>query len=163
MAIDTHILDLLMGNEWDPNIQPFCLHCGYDLTGSVSDRCPECGMAFSHREVVREAYALKTKIRQLMTIDHWIKAGFYVGIAGAVPVLAFVLFKLAGAGGALELFSRIIGVMCGVPSICMGLSVLRILQLPPWAREKLAERISLPKAYLAATLGLVQIAISLFF
>ncbi|MHC4063081.1 MAG: hypothetical protein ACYSUI_01060 [Planctomycetota bacterium] len=23
--------------------QPVCLHCGYDLTGNTSGRCPECG------------------------------------------------------------------------------------------------------------------------
>ena len=30
--------------------EPFCIHCGYDLTGLPDNHiCPECGRQFSHR------------------------------------------------------------------------------------------------------------------
>jgi hypothetical protein len=33
-------------------IEPFCIHCGYDLTGLPDGHnCPECGIQFWHREI----------------------------------------------------------------------------------------------------------------
>lgn len=32
--------------------EPFCIHCGYDLTGLPEDhRCPECGVPFSLHDI----------------------------------------------------------------------------------------------------------------
>src|SRR5262245_33258446 len=31
---------------------PYCGACGYNLTGSVAERCPECGSTFLERDVV---------------------------------------------------------------------------------------------------------------
>jgi len=32
--------------------QPFCIHCGYDLTGLPDGHvCPECGVQFWHRDI----------------------------------------------------------------------------------------------------------------
>ena len=32
--------------------EPFCIHCGYDLTGLTDGgRCPECGARFSHAQI----------------------------------------------------------------------------------------------------------------
>ena len=86
LMIDTHILELLAGDEWRADLHPFCLHCGYDLRGSVSDRCPECGTAFNRKELEREAYALKNRLRQLETVHDWIGVGMRIAVAGAVVV-----------------------------------------------------------------------------
>jgi DNA-directed RNA polymerase subunit RPC12/RpoP len=39
---------LIMASLWLPARPPprsgICRHCGYDLTGNISGRCPECGL-----------------------------------------------------------------------------------------------------------------------
>lgn len=47
-----------MANE---DVQLFCAECGYDLTGLVEMRCPECGEVFDRDELartMREAIAI---------------------------------------------------------------------------------------------------------
>ncbi len=34
-----------------PSNRPYCPECAYDLTGSASDRCPECGTPFRRDDV----------------------------------------------------------------------------------------------------------------
>lgn len=43
---------LFFGGKWlvdkvIPGNHPYCPECAYDLTGAVSERCPECGTPFS--------------------------------------------------------------------------------------------------------------------
>lgn len=33
---------------------PICIPCGYDLTGNVTGRCPECGHAFTSNSIAAE-------------------------------------------------------------------------------------------------------------
>jgi hypothetical protein len=48
-------LYLVFGGEWIvrrlvPNHRTFCEHCGYRLSGTAHERCPECGVEL-HRDV----------------------------------------------------------------------------------------------------------------
>ena len=49
-------LYLFFSGEWIvnkaiPSNRPYCPECAYDLSGAVSNRCPECGMPFRPDEV----------------------------------------------------------------------------------------------------------------
>ena len=41
--------------------EPRCGHCGYNLTGSLSDRCPECGLRFVQAGVVKGSPASRAR------------------------------------------------------------------------------------------------------
>ena len=42
--------------------EPRCGHCGYNLTGSLSDRCPECGLRFIEAGVVKGSPASRVRL-----------------------------------------------------------------------------------------------------
>jgi len=42
--------------------EPRCGHCGYNLTGSLSDRCPECGLRFVEAGVVKGSPASRARL-----------------------------------------------------------------------------------------------------
>jgi hypothetical protein len=49
-------LYLFFGGKWIVNLaipsnRPYCHECGYDLTGAVENRCPECDTPFQPRDV----------------------------------------------------------------------------------------------------------------
>jgi len=49
-------LYLFFGGKWladkaIPGNRPYCHECGYDLTGAVEHRCPECDTPFQPRDV----------------------------------------------------------------------------------------------------------------
>lgn len=51
-----------LGGEWIvnkiiPSNRPYCHECGYDLTGAVESRCPECGTPFAAAGRTRGAEA----------------------------------------------------------------------------------------------------------
>ena len=42
--------------------EPRCGECGYNLTGSLSDRCPECGLRFVEAGVVKGSPASRVRL-----------------------------------------------------------------------------------------------------
>lgn len=64
-----------------------CPRCGYDLTGAMRDRCPECGCD------VRDRQAEETKVRRRFSAWEYVIAGF-------------ILFLVAAAIGAVLWIAR---------------------------------------------------------
>jgi hypothetical protein len=54
LALGTY---LFFGGKWlvdraIPTNRPYCPECGYDLTGTAGNRCPECGTPFRRQDLV---------------------------------------------------------------------------------------------------------------
>ena len=43
--------------------EPRCGQCGYNLTGSMSDRCPECGLRFIEAGIVKGSPTSRARLR----------------------------------------------------------------------------------------------------
>lgn len=63
---------------------PRCGHCEYDLTGSASNRCPECGLLFIEAGIRFEA---REKSRSTLLISA-------IAMLGVVAVLAGISFTI---------------------------------------------------------------------
>lgn len=50
LLVLTGTLPILVGpvKRWRRKRNGLCIHCGYNLTGSQSGRCPECGLGYRH-------------------------------------------------------------------------------------------------------------------
>lgn len=134
IVIETHDLDLMMGDDWRQSMPPVCLECGYDLTGSVSDRCPECGIYFSRRELSEYINSLKLELRVLRSVNDWIKAGFWLAlIALACLVLGWVVGRMYVP--LISPLGRLMACVFALPGFCLSLSVIRVYRLPAWSRQ----------------------------
>ena len=160
MPIETAVLDRLIGDDWSGDIPPICIACGYNLTGLPENRCPECGRTFSRAELKRQATELRFSLMELEGLNEWVSLGFKVGIVGAVfRVAGLVLGSVNLAGPATP--CRLVAVPCGFAAVCLGLSVLRVRRVPPWALEMLKEQPKYPLAAATTLLG-VLLAASVF-
>lgn len=137
MVIDPKYLDYLVGREDHADVTPFCLACGYNLTGSVSNRCPECGTYINTAKWRDQTTAMKAKIQQTEDGVIWVVFGRNLALVG----LAIRLVTLAiGYGGALAAVGRFGAFMAGFCAFFLGLSAFRQRSLPAWAREHLKNK-----------------------
>ena len=145
MVIDPKYLDHLVGRKDHDDVTPFCLACGYNLTGSVSARCPECGTFIDVTKWRDQTTAMKTRIRQTEDGFIWVVMGRNLALVG----LAIRLVTLAvGYGGAMAAVGRFLAFMAGFCAFFLGLSAFRQRSLPAWAREQLKNK---PAWHMAAT------------
>ncbi len=152
--IDTHHLELMMGRDWRGELPPVCLECGYDLTGCVSDRCPECGIYFSRRELAEFINNLKLELRVLRSINDWIKTGFWLGsVALACLLLGWTFGRLWAP--LLTPIIRVFACLFAFPAFCLSLSVLRILRLPAWSRQWISVPVRYELAFCAMLFSLL--------
>ncbi len=158
--IEPHELDTMLGGAWHPDLHPFCLRCGYDLTGSVSDRCPECGGAFSRRQIEREAYAIKSRIRQLEFVPDVVSAAFRLAAVGALVTIPIIVFN-AKFGIVLPILCRNLARLCGGLSFLLVLSSLQVLRLPPWARARMKQPVDFSRVAITILLAITQFAASI--
>ena len=160
MALEHREIDRMLGDPWCLEIPPTCLRCGYDLSGTGGNRCPECGTVYVRSVVVEHARRMQTELRRLKNMNSLAKAGFKVVIFGGI-VLAVGILR-AKQTPSLDEVTRMVAVLCGVPAAFLGLNVLRVKRLPRWALEYLPEQ---PKYFLGVTtavLAVVLIVVSVY-
>lgn len=147
-----------MGERGSSDVPPFCLTCGYNLTGSVSDRCPECGQVFVHKEWQREVDRIKLQVSEAKDSILLASVGLKVAVAGLVIRVLGVMW---GAGGLVAWAGRGIAMVCGVAAVFLGLGALRAGRLPVWVREHFDLKPKPSTAVGAITAGAALVAIGL--
>jgi hypothetical protein len=152
VALEVSEIERLLGDEWTEVLPPICLDCGYDLTGLPSRRCPECGNIFIRGEVRQQARRIRNELRQLRTTRDLVRLGWFIGLGTTVAMVGLGLLGFVNRGFAS--MGAVFGFMAGIPTIGLGLQVLRVLRLPAWARERIEDGPDIYKGVGLAILGL---------
>lgn len=156
MPIDLHHLKRLMGDEAPGDIPPFCLTCGYNLTGMVSDRCPECGHYFVQKEWRQQVSILKRQIDDLKIVNERAKLGIKIGLSGVI----LLFFSFLTLGGCISMALNGITVIIGFSSLFMGIGVFRLKQLPKALRDQELITPDTPLAMKSILLGISLIIVA---
>ncbi len=139
----------------EPDFLPVCLACGYDMRGNVSRRCPECGQAFVERDWERAVRDVKFKISEIEGYLQWVLWAWRIALVG-------ILLRLFGLGlffgGSLNTFIRGVTLVCGLAAVLIAVNVLRVRQLPVWARGHLKIKADPLGAALGVGCGLAAVA-----
>lgn len=140
-------------------IPPFCTGCGYDLTGAVSDRCPECGKVFIRKEWQQCAAQLKQQLRELQEAGQWVRIGLWTVGGGAVVAFA----GLFARDGCLKIVLHGVAGISAFVGISLALNLFRTGRLPPWVRDQMGvlRRYSVP-AVVTIILGVGVLALAIF-
>lgn len=133
MVVEREELSRLASPKPGP-IPPFCAGCGYNLTGAVSTRCPECGRTFVPREWEERAAELVYQGQQAREANEWANRGLYIALAAAV----FTGLRFLLAGSCLSDAFRILATVCGVACAFLGLGTHRVERLPEWVGPEIA-------------------------
>lgn len=149
MPIETSELDRLPQSRKPGSIPPFCVGCGYNLAGSVSPRCPECGRTFVLREWQQKAAEVLRQIEQIKDANEWLKRGCLIAICG----LGLTIFRVLVAGACVADVLRAISGLCGVGAVFLGLAVFRVERPPAWAAESIAPQPKYDLGGVLITLG----------
>ncbi len=133
--MDYRYLDRLAGRPRPAhNEHPRCVVCGYDLHGSVSDRCPECGNLIDDEETQRLAEELRFKLAEIDNSLQWTPVAWKLVVVGACLQLvrwSLLLGWLASATARLAILT------CGTSALLVAVKVFRVRSIPLWARERL--------------------------
>lgn len=137
---------------------PYCVGCGYDLTGAVSEQCSECGRYFVRKEWREHVAGIKRRMYQVEEANDWAVVGLKGAGAGMVLLILCVVVK---HGYSVMFFRGVAGIL-GIVAALMGLGVFRAGSLPEWARERLKHRPHRAIAAGAILVGLVDATLAIF-
>lgn len=133
MSFTREQLESMAGTRVSSPIPPFCTSCGYDLTGAVSDRCPECGQVFVRKEWQRCAAQLKEQLRELQEAGQWVHVGLRIACGGAAVAFA----GLFAPDGCFKIVLRGVAGLSAFVSVFLALSLFRVGRLPDWVHDRM--------------------------
>lgn len=128
--MDLRYLDRLAGAQ--PKARPagehpLCAFCGYDLFGSVSNCCPECGNAIDPHamreqsdEVKAQQYEFEEALRFVPLAWKLVALGSFLFLLRITPFL----------GPGASWLARSMGFLCGFVALFLRLAVIRSGKLP---------------------------------
>lgn len=132
---------------------PRCPRCGYDLRGSSTLRCAECGYRATKLELREAAEATTRQMFEVEDVRFKLRAGWWFGGFGAVGI---ALSRWIGLGG----LGMIIGMICGVGLLGCGLQVFRVKRLPTETQALVSSESDYIKGAILSVLGLAMIVLS---
>lgn len=129
--MDYRYLDRMAGVQ--PRVRttgehPLCSSCGYDLFGSVSNRCPECGNLIDLHAIREQSDEVKALAHEFEESLKLIPLAWKLVALGGVLYLIRVPPLLGPGTGWL---ARSLGFLCGFVALFLRLAVIRSGNLPP--------------------------------
>ncbi|MCO6436195.1 MAG: hypothetical protein J5J06_03815 [Phycisphaerae bacterium] len=158
--MDKRYLERLAGAKKLQNLEPFCLACGYDLRGSTPGRCPECGSIFSYEAWSREVDRIMGQMRD---VDDALSLVPVSWRAAAVAVVARLIGAFCWTDNTGSFLMNIVAFVAALTAIGTGLVILRVRQIPEWARRRLKNKADPVPAVLGIAGGLLVIVSTILF
>ncbi len=141
-------MDGIRLDEWIEDTPPRCPRCGYDLRGSPSLVCPECGLKASVGELSREAKRARREAMPFQDVNWRVRCGLAVGLGAALVCLAT---RWAGMTGVM----LVVGAIGGLVTTGCGAQAFRARGLSEHARQFLRQEPELVLAGVVTVLGLL--------
>jgi hypothetical protein len=125
-VIEYDELNRLTGARPKSTVAPFCVECGYNLSGAVSAQCPECGTLFDRKRWEELSRLVARRVEQLREANEWANHAMFLAVGAAcAEMLCWV-----GRGSLLSLIVIPLACLGGFISFFLGLAVVRAA---PWA------------------------------
>lgn len=104
-----------------------CAFCGYDLFGSVSGRCPECGNVLDPRAMQDQSQELKSQKDEFEDAIRHVHFAWKI-LAFGVALFLLRITPILGPGG--QGLDRALSFLCGFIALFLRLAVIRSGNLP---------------------------------
>ncbi len=151
-------LEHLAGHPWTMEIPPSCPRCGFNLSGTGGNRCPECGITYVRSVVAEFARRMQIEIRSLRNMNDHVKLGAKIAGVGIV-ILGLGIWRQTNTPSMGEV-ARLLALIIGVIAFSLGLNVFRVWRLPVWVREYIPVRPNFSLGVVTALLGVLLVVMA---